>query len=60
VAEAKRVVEAKAAEREEAAERAAHWASEMDKALAYRRDVDQRDVHRREPVNRLETRQCLV
>jgi hypothetical protein len=57
VTEAKRVVEAEAAEREEAAEHAAHWVSEMDKALAYRRDVDQTDVHRREPANRLETRQ---
>jgi hypothetical protein len=53
--EVKRVVEAEAAERVEAAECAAHWASEMDNALAYRRDV-----HRQEPANRLETRQGLV
>jgi hypothetical protein len=33
-AEAERVAEA------EAAEQAMHWAAEMDKALAYRRDVD--------------------
>jgi hypothetical protein len=32
----------------------------MDKALAYRRDVDRRHVHWREPANRLETRQRLV
>jgi biotin carboxyl carrier protein len=44
-AEAERVKAAAEAERAaatEAAEQAAHWAAEMDKALAYRRDVDRR------------------
>jgi hypothetical protein len=31
----------------EVVERAAHWAAEMDKALAYRRDVDRRKACRR-------------
>jgi hypothetical protein len=47
VAEVKRVVEGEAAEREEA-KRSTHWTDEMDKAFAYQRDVDRRDVHRRE------------
>jgi hypothetical protein len=40
-AEAQRVAAA------EATERVAHWAAEMDKALAYRRDVDQREAGHR-------------
>jgi hypothetical protein len=36
------VAEAQRAAKVEAAERAAHWVAKMDKALAYRRDVDQR------------------
>jgi hypothetical protein len=59
VAEAERVAEAKPAECEAAAERATHWATEMDKALAYRRDVDRRDVHRRLAVRRAETEHQL-
>jgi hypothetical protein len=31
----------------EAAERAAHWVAEMDKALAYRRNVDWREASHR-------------
>jgi hypothetical protein len=52
-AEAKRVAEAKAAER------AVHWAAEMDKALTYRRDVDRRDIHWREAARRTETEHRL-
>jgi hypothetical protein len=52
--EAKRVTKVDAAERE-AAERAAHWVAEMDKALAYWRDVDWRDAsHRAHTEHRLE------
>jgi hypothetical protein len=47
-AEADRVAEA------EAGERAAHWAAEIDKALAYRRNVDWREVARREATSPLE------
>jgi hypothetical protein len=41
VAEAQRVAKVEAAERG-VVERAAHWVAKMDKALANRRDVDQR------------------
>jgi hypothetical protein len=44
--EAKRITKVEAAERE-ATEWAAHWAAVMDKALAYRRDVDRREASRR-------------
>jgi hypothetical protein len=37
-------VEAERVATAEAAERAAHWAAEMDKALAYRRDVERREA----------------
>jgi hypothetical protein len=57
-AEAERVA-AMEAEREAAAERAAHWAAKMDKTLAYRRDVDRRDLHRREAVRCTETKHRL-
>jgi hypothetical protein len=41
-------------------ERAAHWAAEMEKALAYRRDVDRRKAVRHiETQHRLERRQTL-
>jgi hypothetical protein len=40
------VAATEAAERE-VAEWATHWAAKMDKALAYRRDVDQREACRR-------------
>jgi hypothetical protein len=43
-----RVKAAAEAEEHEAAERAMHWAAERDKALTYRRDIDRRDVVRRE------------
>jgi uncharacterized paraquat-inducible protein A len=56
-AEAERVAATEAAERE-VVERAAHWAAEMDKALTYRRDVDQREAcHRAHTEHRLERRQ---
>jgi hypothetical protein len=42
-------------ERVKAAEQAAHWAVEMDKALAYRRDVGQNDAARRDADRRAET-----
>jgi hypothetical protein len=42
-AEAEHVATTEAAERE-VAERAAHWATEIDKALAYRRDINWRKV----------------
>jgi hypothetical protein len=61
--DADRVAEAEAEERE-AVERAAHWAAEMDKALAYRRDVDRRDIAWREAARRAETghriEQCMI
>jgi hypothetical protein len=44
--EAERVVEVEAMEHE-AAERAARWAAEVDKALAYWRDIDRREAGRR-------------
>jgi cellobiose-specific phosphotransferase system component IIB len=49
MAEAERVAEA------EAEEQATHWATEMDKALTYRRDVDQSTTARREAARRAET-----
>jgi hypothetical protein len=39
----------------EAAEQAAHWAAEMDKALAYRRDVDWNAAARRDGARCVET-----
>jgi hypothetical protein len=57
--EADRIAEAEATEREAAVERAAHWAAEMDKAFAYQRDVDRRDVHRWEAVCHAETEHHL-
>jgi hypothetical protein len=56
--EAERVAEAEA-EEHEAVERAVHWAAEMDRALAYRRDVDRRDVARQEAARRAETEHCI-
>jgi hypothetical protein len=41
----------------EAAEQATHWATEMDKALAYRRDVGRNDAARRDADRRAETEQ---
>jgi hypothetical protein len=38
----------------EAAERAAHWVAEMEKALVYRRYVDPREANRRAREHRLE------
>jgi hypothetical protein len=52
--EAERVAEAEAEECE-VTERAAHWAAEMDKALAYRRNVNRRDVTRWEAARCAET-----
>jgi hypothetical protein len=51
----KAAAEAKHARAAEAAEQAAHWAAEMDKALAYRRDVDRNDAARRDADHRVET-----
>jgi hypothetical protein len=48
-AEAERVAEA------EAEEQAAHWVTEMDKALAYRWDVDRSTTARREAARRADT-----
>jgi hypothetical protein len=42
------------------AERAAHWAAEMDKALTYRWDVDRRDVAQREAARHPETEHRLT
>jgi hypothetical protein len=36
-------------------ERVAHWAAEMDKALGYRRNVDQSTVARRKAARHAET-----
>jgi hypothetical protein len=38
-----------------AAEQAAHWATEMDKALAYRRDVDRSTAAQQDAARRAET-----
>jgi hypothetical protein len=43
------------AKRARAAEQAAHWAAEMDKALAYRRDVGRNDAARRDVDPRAKT-----
>jgi hypothetical protein len=57
--EAQRITVAEAADRE-AAERAAHWAAKMDKVLAYRRDIDRREVGRcAQTEHRLERRRTL-
>jgi hypothetical protein len=47
--------EAERAASAEAAEQAAHWASDMDKGLAYRRDVDWNTAARRDAAHRAET-----
>jgi hypothetical protein len=39
----------------EAVERAAHWAAKMDKALAYRRDVERNAAARWDATRRAET-----
>jgi hypothetical protein len=58
-AEAKRVATAESVGRE-AAERATHWAAQMDKALTYRRDVDRReDCRCAQTEHRLERRQTV-
>jgi hypothetical protein len=58
-AEAKRDVQVEAAERD-VAERAAHWAAEMEKALAYQRDVERREGGRRAAAHpRLQRRMTL-
>jgi hypothetical protein len=59
-AEAQRDVELRAAEvrvkaAAKAAEQATHWAAEMDKALAYRRDVDRSTAAQREAARRADT-----
>jgi hypothetical protein len=54
-AEAERVKAAAEAKRARAAEQAAHWAAEMDKALAYRRDVGRNDAARRDVDPRAKT-----
>jgi hypothetical protein len=41
----------------EAAELVVHWVAEMDKALAYQRDVDQNTAARRDAARRAETEQ---
>jgi hypothetical protein len=58
-AEDERVAKVEAPEHD-TAERAAHWAAEMNKALAYRRNVDRREGGRRaETQHHLERRQTL-
>jgi hypothetical protein len=57
--EVERVAEREAEERE-AAERATHWAAEMDKALAYQRDVDRSTATRcAEIEHRIERRMTV-
>jgi hypothetical protein len=57
--EAKRIAKVEAVECE-ATEWAVHWAAVMDKALAYRRDVDRREASRRaQTEHRLEWHQTL-
>jgi hypothetical protein len=51
--EAESVAKAEAEERK-AVEQFMHWAVEMDNALAYQRDVDRRDIARREATRRVE------
>jgi hypothetical protein len=51
----KAAVEAERAAEAEAAERAAHRTVEMDKALAYQRDVDRSTAAHREAARRTET-----
>jgi hypothetical protein len=48
-------VKAAVEEEAEAAEQAAHWEAEMDKALAYRRDVDRDNAARWDAACRVET-----
>jgi hypothetical protein len=54
-AEEEAAAEVKHAKAAEAAEQAAHWAAEMDKALAYQRDVGRNDAARRDADCRTET-----
>jgi hypothetical protein len=55
----KAAAEVECAAAAEAAKQAAHWAAEMDKALAYRRDIDRSTAaHRADTEHRIE--QCIA